>query len=183
MNTKLITLLAIAITLIGLTGAASAYTYSDFGTVTLGYYTEMVYEPDNLQTIELPFGEITPGFWTEMVYTPGEGDDLLGTMTLGYYTEMVYEPDNLQTIELPFGEITPGFWTEMVYTPPGCTPIASNANVGSKPLSSTPWVGVPIPGLEERKSEVRELPEAYSLREDLDGTSMPGPYTPERFGP
>ena len=136
MNTKLVTLLAIAITIIGLTGATAAYTYSDFGTVTLEYYTEMVYEPDNIQTIVFPFGEITPGFWTEMVYTP-----------------------------------------------PGCTPIASNANVGSKPPSSTPGVGVPIPGLKERRTEVQEVPEAYSLRENLNETSMPGPYTPERLGP
>ena len=136
MNTKSIALLAIAIILIGLTGAASAYTYSDFGTVTPGYYTDMVYNPDNLQTIELPFGEITPGYYTEMFYNP-----------------------------------------------PGCTPITSNTNVGSTPPSTTPEVGVPIPGLEERMAEVREVPEAYSLREDLNGTSIPGPYTQERFGP
>jgi hypothetical protein len=178
MKTKLITLLCIGIALIGTMGLVSANGYGDYthGTLTLGFHTPAVYD--------LETWTMTPGFYTPMVYAPDVAGDEMeatfyesiipGTLTLGFNTAGTYDPET--------GACTPGFYTPMVYTPEGKTAPTDTVGV-TPPEQNAPEQWVTPPGEEVRGVDEPGVPEAYSLREDLAGTDMPGAYIGRCFVP
>jgi hypothetical protein len=181
MNTKILVALVIGIALVGLTCPASAAGYG-FYEPDVGSYTpsSWVYGQHNPDTGVMSVDEYIPGFYTPPA--DGEAVDEYGFIKpdVGFFTVGVYT-----AIQFDMGTMTqlPNIYTPGFYTPPADE--EETETLESIPMSGTTSVTdtKALPIMEERRVDEPEVPEAYSLREDLAGTDIPGVYIGRRLVP